>query len=232
VTDNKNVKLDFLGNIRLFSSLTDGELLEVSNMVTLKEFVKNEIILHEEDTNAFMYIILFGKVKAIQTTRDGKEIIMAIHHSEEFFGEISLIDGKTSSASVVAMENSLVAIISKTDFYSLIFSQKKVLENLLHVLCSRLRESWERIHILNFKNSTDRIKTLYRALSYDRSEKTAEGVTVKFKLTHQDIANMTGLTRESVTRVLDKWKRDGEITVTKDKFINFRTGFLEEDLSL
>ena len=220
----ENVKIDFLRNIQLFASLTEKELIDVSTKVVMKEFSKNEIILREEDTNEIMYIILVGKVKAVQTTEDGKEIILAIHQADEFFGEISLIDGKTSSATVVAIEDSLIAIISKKNFYSLILSQSKVLEKLLEILCLRLRESWKRIHILNFRDAQQRIRMLFMILSNDSGEKTSEGVLINVKLTHQEIADMAGLTRETVTRVINKLRKKGEIVVMK-KFIRLNPEF-------
>ncbi|OGW44559.1 MAG: hypothetical protein A2Y66_00480 [Nitrospirae bacterium RBG_13_41_22] len=226
----ENIKIEFLRNIQLFSSLSDEELLHVSSSIMLKEFKKNEVILYEQDTNEFMYIILFGKVRVIQTTEDGKEIILATHKSNELFGEISLIDGKTSPATVLATETSLIAIISKKDFYSLLIHQSKVLEKMLQILCSRLRESWKRIEILNFKDASQRIKMLFLLLSHDNGQKTPEGVVLNIKLTHQNIADMVGLTRETVTRVIDKFRRDGEIKVLKDKCILLRQDFLQKDL--
>jgi len=226
----ENVKIEFLRNIQLFSSLSDEELDQVCSKVIVEEFKKNEIILHEEDTNDFMYIILLGKVKVVQTTEDGKEIILAIHRPDEIFGEISLIDGKTSPATVLATEDSLIAIISKNEFYSLLSNQGKVLEKFLQILCSRLRESWKRIQILNFKNASDRIKMLFLMLSYDNGKKTPEGIILNIKLTHQNIADMAGLTRETVTRVLDKWQKSGEITILKNKFILMKPNFLHKDL--
>jgi CRP/FNR family transcriptional regulator len=226
----ENIKIEFLRNIQLFSSLSDEELLHVSSSIMLKEFKKNEVILYEQDTNEFMYIILFGKVRVIQTTEDGKEIILATHKSNELFGEISLIDGKTSPATVLATETSLIAIISKKDFYSLLIHQSKVLEKMLQILCSRLRESWKRIEILNFKDASQRIKMLFLLLSHDNGQKTPEGVVLNIKLTHQNIADMVGLTRETVTRVIDKFRRGGEIKVLKDKCILLRQDFLQKDL--
>src|SRR4030042_6672040 len=226
----ENIKIEFLRNIQLFSSLSDEELLHVSSSIMLKEFKKNEVILYEQDTNEFMYIILFGKVRVIQTTEDGKEIILATHKSNELFGEISLIDGKTSPATVLATETSLIAIISKKDFYSLLIHQSKVLEKMLQILCSRLRESWKRIEILNFNDASQRIKMLFLLLSHDNGQKTPEGVVLNIKLTHQNIADMVGLTRETVTRVIDKFRRDGEIKVLKDKCILLRQDFLQKDL--
>lgn len=229
---SENVKIDFLKNIKLFSSLSDEELYNISSKVIVEEFKKNEVILHEEDTNEFMYIILFGNAKVTQTTKEGKEIILAIHKADEFFGEISLIDGKTSPATVTATENSLLAIISKKDFYSLIFSQDKVLEKLLVILCSRLRDSWKRIELLNFRNALDRVKMIFLMLSYDNSKKTDEGIVLTVKLTHQNIADMTGLTRETVTRILDKLQGSGEISVLKDKFFRLNRSFLKEDFNI
>jgi CRP/FNR family cyclic AMP-dependent transcriptional regulator len=229
---HENIKLEFLRNIQLFSSLTDEELNEISSKITLEEFKKNEIVLYEEDTNQFMYIILFGKVKVVQTTEDGKEIILAIHKSNDFFGEISLIDGKTSPATVLTTENSLIAIISKKDFFLLLSNQEKVLDRLLQILCLRLRESWKRIYILNFKNASERVKMLFLMLSYDNGKKTPEGVILNIKLTHQNIADMTGLSRETVTRVLDKWQKTEDITILKNKFIRLNPKFLQKDLKV
>jgi CRP/FNR family cyclic AMP-dependent transcriptional regulator len=224
--------VDYLKKIDLFFSLTDEELHKISHKIIIKYFKKNEIILYEEDTSQYMYMILKGKVKVFQTTKDGKEIFLALHKSGEFFGEMSLIDGKTSPATVMATEDSNVAIISKKDFYVSVGTQKKVLGNLLLILCSRLRESWETIQLLNLKNASDRIKILLFTLSNKYGEKTSKGITLNIRLTHQEIADMTGMTRETVTRVLDRWLRDGEINILDSRLIQLNTDFLQKDLKL
>ncbi|HKZ57884.1 MAG TPA: Crp/Fnr family transcriptional regulator [Thermodesulfovibrionales bacterium] len=223
-------EIEHLKNIQLFSSLTDDELHQIKDKLSLKRYKKHEVILFEEDTTEYMYIILNGKTKVIQTTEDGKEILLAMHHSGEFFGEMSLLDGKTSPATVVAMEDSSVAIISRQEFYSLIRAQKRILDNLLLILCSRLRDSWEKIQLLNLKNASHRIKILFLMLSDKYGEKTAEGVTLNIKLTHQEIAEMTGMTRETVTRMIDKWQKDGEISVLKNRFIHLSSHFITEGI--
>jgi CRP/FNR family transcriptional regulator len=221
-------EIEHLKKIQLFSSLTDEELHQIKDKLSLKRYKKHEVILFEEDTTEYMYIILNGKTKVVQSTEDGKEILLAMHHSGEFFGEMSLLDGKTSPATVVAMEDSSVAIISRQEFYSLIRSQKMILDNLLLILCSRLRDSWEKIQLLNLKNASQRIKILFLMLSDKYGEKTAEGITLNIKLTHQEIAEMTGMTRETVTRMIDKWQKEGEISVLKNKFIHLSTHFITE----
>ncbi|MEW6570537.1 MAG: Crp/Fnr family transcriptional regulator [Nitrospirota bacterium] len=221
--------LESLKKIELFDSLTEEELRQVSHTIVVKRFDKNEIILYEEDTSEYMYIILDGKVKVVQTTEDGKEILLSMHQSGEFFGEMSLIDGKTSPATVVATEKSTVAIISKKDFYLSISSQSKILGNLLLILCSRLRESWEKIQLLNLKNAAQRIKILFLMLSEKYGKKTEKGITLEIRLTHQDIADMTGMTRETVTRVIDKLQKDGEINILRNRFIHLNSRFLQKN---
>lgn len=222
---------ELIKKTQFFSSLSDAEMDGVIKKMVVKEFKKNETILYEEDTNEFMYIILLGKVKVIRTTEDGKEIILAMHPEGDFFGEMSLIDGKTTPASVISTEDSLIAIISRKDFFEIIFSQSKVTKNLLEILCSRLRKSWDTIQLLNFNNASQRTKMLFLILSEDYGEKSPEGIVLNIKLTHQDISDMTGLTRETVTRVLDKLQKNNEITILKDKYIRLTNNFLQKDIN-
>jgi CRP/FNR family transcriptional regulator len=225
-------KNTFLKKAQLFSSLTDKEMDQIIDKMVVKQYKKNDTILYEEDTNEFMYIILLGKVKVVRTTEDGKEIILAMHKSGSFFGEMSLIDGKTTPASVIATEDSLISIISKKDFFSIIFFQKKVIKNLLIILCSRLRKSWDTIQLLNFNNASQRTKMLFLMLSDEYGEKTPQGIVLNIKLTHQDISDMTGLTRETVTRVIDKFQKNKEIIILKSKFICLTPTFMQDDVKV
>ncbi len=215
----EDVTIESLKEIALFSALSSDELYQIREKIVFKRFKKNEIILHEENTNEFMYIMIDGEAKVVQTTTRGKEILVTMHQTGDFFGELSLIDGKTAPAAVWATKDSVTAIISKNDFYSLLLNQKKVLENLLRIFCARIRESLKKIQILNFSNASQRIKMLFLMLSETYGEKTPEGTILNIKLIHQNIADMTGLTRETVTRVLDRWQRGGEIKILKNRCI-------------
>ncbi|GBE04049.1 global nitrogen regulator [bacterium BMS3Abin09] len=221
-----------LKKTQLFHSLTDEEMEQIINKMILKQFKKNEIILYEEDTNEFMYVILLGKVKVVRTTEDGKEIILAIHKSGSFFGEMSLIDGKTSPASVIAIENVQIALLAKKDFFSIVFLHNKVTGNLLKILCTRLRRCWDTIQLLNFNNASNRTKMLLLMLTEEHGEKTPEGTILNIRLTHQNISDMTGLTRESVTRVIDKLQKQKEIIVLKNRFICLTHRFMRKDVNI
>jgi CRP/FNR family transcriptional regulator len=172
-----------------------------------------------------MYMILSGKLKVVQATSDGKEIILAIHQSGQTFGEISLIDGKTSPATVMAAEDSLIVLIPKKDFHEILANHSKVLYNLLNILCARLRDAWDKSRILTCKTPDERIRSLFLMLSLQSGGKTSDATLLNLTLTHQDIADMTGLTRETVTRILNKWQSVGKITIMKNKFIRLNSNF-------
>lgn len=221
-----NNTLELLKKIELLDSLSDEELREISDAFVIKKVNKNELVLHEEDTNNVMYMVLSGELKVVQTSAAGNEIILAIHESGEFFGEISLIDGKTSPATVISAKESLIAIISKQDFFWLIEKHSKIRDKLLQILCVRLRDSWEKIRMLTMKDPAERVKALFLGLCHSSEKSTQQGIVLKVKLTHQNIADMTGLTRETVTRILKKWQNSGKITILEKRFIRLNSEFM------
>src|SRR5450759_2139866 len=80
----EEARIELLRKIDLFASLTSQELHEIRDKIVIKNFEKGEIILHEENTNEFMYMILDGEAKVVQTTDSGKEIIITMHKTGDF----------------------------------------------------------------------------------------------------------------------------------------------------
>ncbi len=221
--------MERLRDIDLFSELTDEDLEEIKGMLRIKRVKKGSIILYEKDTNRVMYIVLSGKVKVTQVTEDGKEIILAIHTSGEFFGEVSLIDKKTVPATVEAMEDSTVALITEEDFNELLRNFKFTM-SLLKIFSRRLREAWRKIYMLNLKNATDRMKVLFLTLMTRHGKPQENGMLLDIPLTHQEIADMAGLSRETVTRVIDRWKKEDLIRVLRRGVILLREDFFRLEI--
>lgn len=225
-------KLYQLRKLELFSTLTDKELMDIGPMLQMRSYPKNKIILDESDTNEFMYGVIEGEVKAFRVSEDGRETLLALRGEGKSFGELSMIDGKTAPAAVAATEASLVAVISRADFNELISSQKKVTFKLLEILSSQIRESIRMQELMNQKNASERVKMLLTTLAEERGDKTDEGIVIGIKLTHQRIADMTGLTRESVTRTLDRWKKSGQIIIDDQKHIVLKDTYYDNSSNL
>jgi len=182
----------------------------------------------EEDTANYMYIIFSGKVKVIQLSTDGREKILTYHKKGEFFGEMALIDGKTSPATIMAVEDTDIGLITKADFETYILKSEKVLRELTSMLCIRLRESWLMIRVLSFADAEQRVRATLKLLSTQYGVNDSQGTIITLKLTHRDIASYSSVSRETATRLLDRFSKDGEIEILDSKNIRIRPSFLEK----
>ena len=115
-----------LKRIPFFAGLSDTEIRQLQRTFQVKEYDKDEVILLEEQTADYMYLVYSGKVKAVKISEGGKESILAIHEEGEYFGEMALLDGKTAPATVIAMERAVIALIGKTDFESYVSEHREV----------------------------------------------------------------------------------------------------------
>lgn len=218
-----------LENIPIFSCLLPDERSRLSQIITEKQFKRNSIILMEDDSKNFMYIIFSGKIKVVRVNPDGKEQILVIRKRGDFFGEITLLDGKSQPASVVAMEDTVVGLISKNDFEEYFMKDTNVLKEIITLLCQRLRESWVMLRLLSLPDAETRVRAVLAHISSIYGIKDVRGIMIPFKLTHQEIADFASLTRETVSRLLARLSKSGEIEmhgtrslILKHSFFNLK----------
>jgi len=183
-----------------------------------REYKKNQVIFMEEETGKYMYIVKYGEVKVVQSTTDGRENILAIHHPGETFGELAMLDNLTSPATVVSMQDTKIIAISKAHFESVMMKNPKVIRSLLDILCGKLRESWKSIQILKYTDAETRLRHIF--LSLARSDGIQEGneILINVKITHQDLAEMAGTSRETISRLVSKFQSQNLLRISSHKF--------------
>jgi CRP/FNR family transcriptional regulator, cyclic AMP receptor protein len=218
-TDKGRYKEDFLKRVPLFSALTTEELTDLMRVFQERVYRKNQIVFLEEDTGEYMYLVKSGKVKVSKATPEGKENILAIHNSGEFFGEMSLLDGKTSPATVTAMEPCRLLIVSKQDFQTVLLRNEKISSRLMAILCSRLREAWSHIQTLSFASAETRILSTLNRLAQSSGVRDRRGVIINVKITHLELAEMSGTSRETATRIIIKLQEEGQLDIVDHKFV-------------
>lgn len=180
----------------------------------------------EDDSKNFMYVIYAGKIKVVRTSSEGKEQILVIRKKGDFFGEMTLLDGKTQPASIVAMEDTTVGLISRTDFEWYFMKNENMLKQIISVLCERLRESWMMLRILSLSDAEDRIRAVLAHISLIYGIKDLRGIIIPIKLTHKELADYVSLTRETVSRLLSRLCRSGEIEILDNRNIVLKTAFI------
>ena len=207
------MKADMLRKVPLFSTLTDEEFDTLAHIFVARSYRRNQIIFMEEQTGDYMYLVLWGKVKVAKSAAGGKETIIAIHRAGDFFGEMSLLDGKTSPATVSAMEDSRIISVSGDDFRKHLLHNEKVMLQIIQVLCARLREVWQ-VQSQNHRTAGARIRMGLYDLAAKHGVRDAHGTIIDLKITHQDLAEMVGTSRETVTRALARLREEGLLEIS------------------
>lgn len=212
------MRIDFIRRVPLFSTLSDDEFLRLQHIFVERAYSKNQVIFMEEDTGNYMYLVLAGKLKVSKSSSSGKETIVAIHRAGDFFGEMSLLDGKTSPATVAAMEDCKIISISRADFHNYLMRNEKVVQQIIQVLCARLRQVWQ-TQALSSSAADARICMGIYQLAKKHGIQDARGTIIDLKITHQDLAEMVGTSRETVTRVLTRLRKQGVIEIDSRRII-------------
>jgi CRP-like cAMP-binding protein len=213
------MKIEFIRRVPLFATLSDAEFDSLEHIFVLRSYRKNQVIFLEEDTGSYMYIVIAGKVKITKSTSGGKETLLAIHRSGDFFGEMALLDGKTSPATVSAIEDCKIVSISKSDFNNLLMRNEKIMHQIIQVLCARLRQVWGQIQSLNYSSADSRIRSGILQLAKRHGVPDARGIIVDLKITHQELAEMVGTSRETVTRTLARLQKQGMLAIDARRII-------------
>ena len=211
--------IQFLKSVPIFSELDDASLEKVSKLGTVQSFVKDAVILSEQEAGSALFVIVSGKVKISRVSNDNlaKEVILSLLNPSDFFGEMALLDGLKRSATVTAMEESKVFIIQRNDFLDLLKTHPEVSISLLQELTQRLRAAGMKIKALSLKDAEGKVATVLLQLADDIG-KIKQGVVEIEKLPYQhELANMAGTSRETISRTLHSFAKKGLVELEGSK---------------
>jgi CRP/FNR family transcriptional regulator, cyclic AMP receptor protein len=201
--------LNLIRTIPIFTELDENEAKKIADIGISRKYSKNSIVFLEEETGAALFIIISGKVKVVRTDDEGKEVILSILGSGEFFGEMALLDGLPRSATVVSTEESELFMIHRREFMQLVENSSQVVVSLLRELTRRLRKADEQIKSLSLKDAVGRVANVIIQLADDSGKiKKGQVVIPDFPL-QQDLANMAGTSRETISRTIHQFIREG-----------------------
>ncbi len=214
---------NFLQYVPIFTDLDDQTLNKILSAGSRKSFQKDSVILVEEDAGSAFFIIITGKVKVCRSGNDEKEVILTILAESDFFGEMALLDGQNRSANVIAIEDTELFIIQRNDFLDLLRSHPEISIALLQELTKRLRAADGKIKSLSLKDAEGKVAAVILQLADDVG-KIKQGIVELEKLPlQQDLANMAGTSRETISRTLHTFAKKGliELDGSKLRILNY-----------
>jgi len=188
-------------SVPLFSDLNRPSLRKITARMVLRSYDKEQMILVEESIGETFFILSQGSVKITRMSDDGREVILAILGEGDFFGEMALLDGEGRSANVVALDNTEVLTLQRSDFLDILQQFPKIAIHLLKELTTRIRHSDQQIESLSLSGAEQRIAMVLIRLAEEMGKIKEGSVTIENIPYQQDIANMAGTSRETVSRV-------------------------------
>jgi CRP/FNR family cyclic AMP-dependent transcriptional regulator len=197
---------DVLAHSPVFAPLGQRERLELAARMHTKHFQRNEVIFHRDDAAGHVYLIASGTVKVSVPEEGGQEVVIALHRGGDVFGEISLFDEGSRSATVTAMTETLAFALANRDFMDVLRGNPDAMRQLLALLATRIRRSTGHIEDLVFLDLPGRVAKLL----LDQSELFGSNLV---SLTQEDLASFVGATRVAVNRVLVDLERRGGVTL-------------------
>jgi CRP-like cAMP-binding protein len=205
-------KLSLLQSVPIFSDLSPSDLNKIAERMVLRAFTKGQMILLEDDLGQTFFVIAGGSVKITRLSDDGREVILAMLGESDFFGEMSLLDGAGRSANVVALEASEVLTLARNDFLEILQDYPKISISLLEELTQRIRKSDQQIESLSLSDVEQRIGITLIRLAEELGTIKRGSVKIKNLPYQQDIANMAGTSRETVSRTFKLLEEKGLVT--------------------
>jgi CRP-like cAMP-binding protein len=205
-------KLSLLQSVPIFSELSPSDLNKIAERMVQRAYTKGQMILLEDDLGQTFFVIAEGSVKITRLSDAGREVILAMLGESDFFGEMSLLDGAGRSANVVALEASEVLTLARNDFLDILQQYPKISISLLEELTQRIRKSDQQIESLSLSDVEQRIGITLIRLAEELGTIKQGSVKIKNLPYQQDIANMAGTSRETVSRTFKLLEEKGLVT--------------------
>lgn len=215
-------KLWHIDSINLFEGISLEDKKKIETFTTTKKLNKNEHVFFEDDPSTDIYFLASGRIKFGNFSDKGKENIKSIIYEGEMFGELALVsdDDTTRKDFARAMEDdTYVCVIALDDMKQLIETHPILNKKVMKLITKRLKRTERRLENLIFKDARTRLIDFIKELAQDVGKQVGHEILVKHKLTHQEIASITSISRQKVTTLLNELKQEDKIYLERKSML-------------
>lgn len=208
---------ELLQNHDLFRDLPETMVAGIAALARCMNSPQGTILFGKGDEGDCFYGILSGRVQIGCTSEGGREIIFSILETGAMFGEIAVLDGGPRTAGATTLEDSILFRIGRADLLRLIAASPELSMNLIRHLCMRLRRNNENIEDAAMLGLPARLAKRLLSLCETRGHAEGGACRIDIRLSQQELAQMLGVTRESVNKHLTNWKTSGIIGISRGR---------------
>lgn len=208
-TNDDGAGVEVGGSEQLMAAIGDPMVRELATRGQTRTFPKNTVIINEGDRGDSLFVILSGKVKVYVSDDDGREMVLDIHGPGDYVGEMSL-DGRPRSASVMTLEPTTCAVVTRDALREAIAHNPDVAMALISTLIDRARIATDNVKNLALMDVYGRVARLLLSLAREQPD---GKLVVPERMTQQDIADRVGASRDMVSRIFKDLTVGGYVTV-------------------
>lgn len=190
---------DLLRHVPLFSGLDQAVITEVGRHTLFKKFAPGQVVFHQNDTTQHLVILISGKAQVVTLSEDGRQIGTQVLNPGDFIGELSVIDQQPKAESLVAVSESIVALVPAGIAKQLFLKYPMVTDQVLQHLCKTVRQVTQIRSVLAINRAQARI---YHLLLRFAKPAPNQSLTIEGLPNQQTIAMMANVSRESVSRAI------------------------------
>lgn len=203
----------------LFKDLAPAELELAVEAARRRKAAAGEFLYQQGDPAATFYLLLEGRIRMLQVTPEGQQVILRYATPGEAFGVIAALSEAEYPASAEVVENSAALAWDQTAMRRLMHESPAIALNALRILAGRVREFQDRVRELSTEKVERRIARALLRLARQAGRKTPEGVLIDLPLSRQDLAEMSGTTQYTVSRTLSQWEAQGLVQSGRSRVV-------------
>jgi CRP-like cAMP-binding protein len=204
-------KLFLLSQISLLDELPMEDLQIIDELSEMKPVKKGTLILSPDNPIEALFFLKKGQVRLFRMNQNGKQFTVDILVDGNIFGESSAMSLTDDQIYAEAMTDTYLCILGKNEFENFIENNPKIAIKFINILSARLKELYSLSEKIALGDVKYRVLYLLLKLSEKTGRRKNEWQTIEMKLTHQDVANMIGSTRETTSAIISQLKKDGFI---------------------
>ncbi len=217
---DKASNLWYFQDVDLFDMLCPHKIKTLEERHSFNYFKKNDFVYFTNEKAKHIYMIADGRVKIGHYNDDGKEIVKAILGPGEVFGELALTGEEVRADFAQAMDdNTTVCPVSVEEMQALMVENKELSFKIYKLIGMRIRKLERKVESLVFKDARTRIIEFLKDAAAWKGKKVGFETMIPTKLTHKDIANLTGTSRQTVTTILNELKESNLIYFDRRKIL-------------
>lgn len=205
--------MDFLCGIPLFSQLKESSMQSLARACRFVHVKKGEVLFFQSDPPELVYLVRRGGISIVLNSPDGREMVINEMRKGDLFGELGILTNKNRSTSAVARSDSEILVIPHRAFLRIVDDEPQLTRRMLDMTVSRLQVSSERESALVFMDAQARLAHLL--LELDKQEADTGFITIS----QDELAQRTGLIRQTVAKALGNWRRGGYLLTGRGRIV-------------